>query len=120
MFYGIYCRFMVMHISFGMIIIFPGNMSLNIPESLKKYCILAEDDTIIDMFKCPVPGCNFATRLGPGAVRMHVLIKADPMSKTRYSADHEEYWKEFESDLSMDNVRVLANIPHRLTSYRKP
>ena len=111
---------MVTHISLVVIIMFTGKMSLNIPEKLIKYCILAEDDTIIDLFKCPVPGCNFATRLGPGAVRMHVLIKADPMSKTRYSSDHEEYWKEYESELSMDNVRVLANIPHRLTSYRKP
>ena len=109
-----------MHISFVVIMIFKGQMSLNIPESLKKYCILAEEDTIIDWFKCPVPGCDYTTRLGPGAVRMHVLIKADPMSKTRYSPDHEEYWKEFESDLSMDNVRVLSNIPHRLTSYRNP
>ena len=100
--------------------IFKGKMSLNIPENLKKYCILAEDNTIIDWFKCPVPGCDYTTRLGPGAVRMHVLIKADPLSSQRYCTDHEEYFKEYESDLSMDTVRVLANIPHRLISYRKP
>ena len=54
-------------------------MSLNIPENLKKYFSLSEDGAIIDRFKCPVPGCDYTTRLGPGAVRMHLMINADPL-----------------------------------------
>ena len=100
--------------------IFKGKMSLNIPEVLKKYCIVSADDTIIDRYKCPVAGCDYSTRLGPGAVRMHILMKADPMNETRYDPDHEVYWKQFASELSMDNIRVLANIPHRPTSYKRP
>lgn len=107
------------HISLVLIMIFKGNMNLNIPEDLKKYVILAEDGTIIDYFKCPVPGCEYTTRLGPGAVRMHILIKADPLSTTRYDKDHEEYFKQNESELSPETVRELAKIPYRLVSYRK-
>jgi hypothetical protein len=95
-------------------------MSLNIPENLKKYCLISTDGTIIDRFKCPVHDCSFTTRLGPGAVRMHVLLKTDPLNESRYSPEHEAYWRENESELSMDNVRILVNIPHRPTSYRKP
>jgi hypothetical protein len=94
-------------------------MSLNIPEQLKKYCIVSTDGTIIDRFKCPVPGCEFKTRLGPGAVRMHILIKADPRSDTRYSPEHEEYFKQYESELTLDTVRDLAKIPYRPVSYKK-
>ncbi len=98
---------------------FTGKMSLNIPEHLKKYVIISQDGTIIDKFKCPVPGCNYTTRLGPGAVRMHLLIKADPLSKTRYSSEHEEYFKKHMSELSPETVSALAKIPYRLVSYKK-
>ena len=98
---------------------FTGKMSLDIPEHLEKYVILSQDGTIIDKFKCPVPGCDFTTRLGPGAVRMHILIKADPLSKTRYSAEHEAYFMAHESELSTDMVRSLAKNPYRLVSYKK-
>ena len=99
--------------------IFTGKMSLNIPENLRKYCLIAEDGTIIDRFKCPVPGCTFSTRLGPGAVRMHLLLKADPLHENRYSPDHESYWRAHESELTLDNIRVLAHIPYRPVSYKK-
>jgi hypothetical protein len=108
-----------MHIWVSVIMIFKGNMSLNIPDHLKKYCSLSEDATIIDRFKCPVPGCSYSTRLGPGAVRMHILIKADPQNESRYSSEHEEYFKENEPELSMDNIRILSNIPYRPISYKK-
>ena len=99
--------------------VFTGKMSLNIPENLRKYCIVSEDGSIIDKFKCPVPGCTFTTRLGPGAVRMHVLLKSDPLNESRYCPDHEAYWREFESDFSIDTVRALAHIPYRPVSYKK-
>jgi len=86
---------------------------------LRKYCILSEDETIIDRFRCPVPGCTFTTRLGPGAVRMHLLIKADPSSKTRYCSKHEAYLKEHESELTLNTIRVLSKIPYRPVAYKK-
>ena len=107
-----------MHISFELIITFKGKMSLNIPENLRKYCLLSEDASIIDKFKCPVPGCTFSTRLGPGAVRMHVLLKADPLHESRYCPEHEAYFRANESELSMDTVRALAHLPYRAVSYR--
>jgi hypothetical protein len=94
-------------------------MSFNIPENLKKYCSLSENGTIIDRFKCPVPGCNFTTRLGPGAIRMHIMINSDPIHETRYSSDHEEFFRNHESDMSLENIRTLANIPFRPVSYKK-
>jgi hypothetical protein len=94
-------------------------MSINIPEKLKKYVKLAQDGTLIDQFKCPVPGCDYTTRLGPGAVRMHILINADPMSGNRYNPDHENYLRANESELSLDLVRELANFPYRSISYKK-
>ena len=99
--------------------VFTGKMSLNIPEDLRKYCIVAEDGTIIDRFKCPVPGCTFTTRLGPGAVRMHLMLTADPLHESRYSSDHEAYWRLNESEFSIDMVRTLAHIPFRPVSYKK-
>lgn len=95
-------------------------MSINIPEKLKKYITLSEDGSIIDRFRCPVPGCDYSTRLGPGAIRMHILINADPLSENRYCPEHETYLREHESELTIDDVRVLAEIPHRHVSYRKP
>ncbi|HDJ22137.1 MAG: hypothetical protein DRI93_06390 [Aquificota bacterium] len=95
-------------------------MGLEIPEQLRKYCILAEDGSVIDRFRCPVPGCDYTTRLGPGAVRMHIMIKADPKVETRYCEKHQKYWMENESELTLDNIRILANLPHRSISYRKP
>lgn len=94
-------------------------MTLQIPENLKKYCSLAEGEDIIDRFVCPVEGCDFNTRLGPGAIRMHMLIKSDPMAVT-YEAGHEEFFKAHLDELTVDSVKGLARIPYRTVSYRKP
>lgn len=73
----------------------------------------------IDRFKCPVPRCDFTTRLGPGAVRMHLMINADPLRETRYSTDHETFFRNHESEMSLDNIRTLANIPFRPVTYTR-
>ena len=99
--------------------IFTGKMSLNIPEKLKKYCTLSDDGTIIDRFTCPVPGCTYNTRLGPGAIRMHLMLKSDPLYESRYDPVHEEYFKEHESELTLDSIRLLAKIPYKTVSSRK-
>ncbi len=93
-------------------------MTLQIPENLKKYCSLAEGEDIIDRFVCPVEGCDFNTRLGPGAIRMHMLIKSDPMAVT-YVPDHEDFLKTHLDELTISSVKNLARIPYRLISYRK-
>jgi hypothetical protein len=97
---------------------FTGKMSLNIPENLKKYCSLSVDGTIIDRFKCPVPDCTFTTRLGPGAIRMHLLLKSDPLYESRYDPLHEAYFKEHENELTIDNIRVLSKFLFRDVSSR--
>ncbi len=89
-------------------------MATQIPEKLRKYCSLAEGEDIIDRFVCPV--CDFSTRLGPGAIRMHVLMKSDPLTKV-YEAGHEEFYKENRSDLTIDSIKELAVIPFRAVTY---
>ena len=91
-------------------------MTALIPENLKKYCSLAEGEDIIDRFVCPV--CDFSTRLGPGAIRMHLLMKADPLSKV-YEVGHEEFYKANQMDITIDAVKKLAEIPYRTITYTK-
>ncbi len=82
-------------------------MSLNIPEHLRAYVTLTEEEDMINRFKCPV--CSFRTRLGPGALRMHLLLKSDPKVETQYDAAHEEYMKGIE--FTLDTVKELAQFP---------
>ena len=82
-------------------------MSLNIPEYLRVYVTLTEEGDMINRFKCPV--CSFRTRLGPGDLRMHLLLKSDPMVETQYDSAHEEYMKGIE--FSLDTVKELAVYP---------
>ncbi|MCW4050585.1 MAG: hypothetical protein NWE89_12715 [Candidatus Bathyarchaeota archaeon] len=85
-------------------------MSLNIPDQFKKYIILTPHGDNIDRFKCPVPGCEFTTRLGPGALRMHLIMKADPNMESRYDIQHKTYYEE-NSELDSEMVKALAVIP---------
>ncbi|MBD3205750.1 hypothetical protein GF319_05320 [Candidatus Bathyarchaeota archaeon] len=87
-------------------------MTLKIPANLQKYVVLSEEGDIVDRFKCPIEGCKFTTRLGPGAVRMHILIKADPKVEGRYDKQHEEFAKNAEI-LDMDYVKTLAEFPRK-------
>jgi len=89
-------------------------MATQIPEKLRKYCSLAEGEDIIDRFVCPV--CDFSTRLGPGAIRMHMLMKSDPLAKV-YEAGHEEFYKANRSDLTIDSIKELSVIPYRAITY---
>ncbi len=82
-------------------------MSLYIPEYLRVYVTLTEEGDMINRFKCPV--CSFRTRLGPGALRMHLILKSDPKVETQYDRAHEEYMKT--TDFSLDTVKELAVFP---------
>lgn len=92
-------------------ILMGGLVSLEIRADLLKYCILDEKGEHIDRFACPVEGCNYTTRLGPGAMRMHIIIKADPKYEERYDPQHEQYYREHQGELNLEAVRYLANIP---------
>lgn len=97
--------------------IFNGEkMVIQIPENLRKYCSLAEGEDIVDRFVCPV--CDFSTRLGPGAIRMHMIMKSDPLA-TVYEAGHEEFYKANHTDLTIDSIKELAAIPYRTVTYNK-
>lgn len=91
-------------------------MAVNIPDHLKKYCSVLDGEDVIDRFVCPV--CDFATRLGPGAIRMHMLMKSDPLAKV-YEADHEEFFKSNHSDLTLDAIKGLSVIPYRSVTYEQ-
>jgi hypothetical protein len=84
-------------------------MTLEIPENLLKYVTLTQTGDRIERFKCPV--CSFTTKLGPGALRMHLLLKADQKNETRYDKAHESYYKEYQREIGLDSVRILASMP---------
>ena len=84
-------------------------MTLEIPENLLKYVILTNTGDMIERFKCPV--CSFTTKLGPGALRMHLMLKADPKNESRHDQAHESYYREHQREIGLDSVRILASIP---------
>lgn len=86
-------------------------MALEIPVDLQKYCILTENKDCIDKFVCPVEGCGYTTRLGAGAIRMHLILKSDPTCEARYCKDHELYYKSHGDELGLEEVRMLAAFP---------
>ena len=45
-----------------------------IDERFMRYIEINEEKKRIESYKCPVPGCDYKTRQGPGAVRMHTII----------------------------------------------
>ena len=46
----------------------------NIDKRFIPYIELNQELQRIESYKCPVPGCGFQTKQGPGAVRMHTLL----------------------------------------------
>jgi hypothetical protein len=86
-------------------------MSLEIRDPLMKYVRLTEDGRYIERFACPVEGCEFTTKLGPGALRMHMLLRADSTKESRYCSDHEQYFRAFQDELGLDVVRYLSSLP---------
>ncbi len=80
---------------------------LNVPTHLREYVALTENEDKINQFKCPV--CGFRTQLGPGALRMHLLLKSDPKVESRYDPAHEEYMRT--TEFTIDTVRELAKFP---------
>ncbi len=86
-------------------------MTLEIQANLMKYCQLSDDGSCVERFVCPVEGCDFTTRLGPGALRMHLLIKSDPEVGGRYCEAHDRFCRAHAGELGLDVVRYLSNLP---------
>jgi hypothetical protein len=107
-----------------------NTVAINIGDIDKRfmpYIELNQELQRIESYKCPVPGCGFQTKQGPGAVRMHtVLCTSKSLGKdekgeflwaqTGVSADnpdgcdreaHLEYYKEH-AVLSLEDVMMLS------------
>jgi len=85
---------------------------INIPQELHKYVVLTPSGDQVDRFKCPVQGCDYSTRLGPGALRMHMILKADPKVPSRHDAQHEEYFKQG-LVIDKEQVKILGEAPRK-------
>ena len=87
------------------------HMSLEIRDPLRKYVRLTLDEHHVERFACPVEGCGFTTKLGPGALRMHLLLKADPTKESRYCSSHEEYCRAHQEELGLETIQYLSGLP---------
>jgi hypothetical protein len=91
-------------------------METEIDPRYKRFYLLDNQRGSISLFTCPVEGCNFQTDQGPGALRMHMIISADPNCKGRHCKEHEKYVVEHPETRSQDWVHYLAKFPSRLHS----
>ena len=109
----------------------------NLDKRFLPYIELNEELKRIESYKCPVPGCGFQTKQGPGAVRMHsILCSTKSLMKdesgeylwaqTGKSSDnqegfdreaHIEYFKEHDV-LTLMDVKELARTDTRSYSER--
>ena len=72
------------------------------------YIEINEELKRIESYKCPVPGCDFQTKQGPGAVRMHTLICT---SKSLMKDESGEYlWAQ--TGVSRDNPEGFDRQAH--------
>ena len=86
-------------------------MPIELSEELRKYVELTGDGEAIAAFVCPVEGCGYRTGLGPGALRMHMLMSGDPEAPTRYDEAHGLYLKEHGRLELKTDVPLLAALP---------
>ena len=49
--------------------------------------------------------------LSPGALRMHLLLKADPTKESRYCSSHEECCRAYQEELGLEAIRYLSSLP---------
>jgi hypothetical protein len=93
-----------------------NEMTIEIDAKYKQYYLLDKKKGSIDQFVCPVEGCGFQTDQGPGALRMHMVISADPNCKGRHCKKHEEFVREHPETVSLQWVHYLAKFPSKLHS----
>ena len=86
----------------------------DIDPRFAKYVSISDDYSMIEQFTCPVEECGFRTDHGPGALRIHMLITADPNIKGRYNPQHEAFMKANPGEMTLEGVRYLAQFPSSL------
>ncbi len=79
-----------------------------------KYVSISDDYSMIEQFTCPVEGCDFRSDQGPGSLRMHMVIAADPNMKGRYCPQHQAFMNANPGEMTLDGVRYLARFPSSL------
>jgi len=109
----------------------------NIDAKFMPYIEINEELKRIESYKCPVSGCGYQTKQGPGAVRMHtILVECKSLLKdesgeylwaqTGVSSDnpegfdrqaHIDYFKEHDT-LTLPDVMELARTDTRPYSER--
>lgn len=109
----------------------------DIEKKFMPYIEINEELKRIESYKCPVPGCGFQTKQGPGSVRMHTLLATAKSlmkdefgdylwAQTGVSSDnpegfdrnaHFDYFKEHEV-LTLKDVMELARTDTRPYSER--
>ncbi len=87
---------------------------MEIDERYKRYYLLDKQRGSISLFTCPVEGCGFQTDQGPGALRMHMVIKADPKFVGRHCKKHEAFVAAHPETQLQDWVQYLAKFPSAL------
>jgi hypothetical protein len=87
---------------------------MEIDSKYNRYYLLDKEHGHISLFTCPIEGCGFQTDQGPGALRMHMIIKADPGCKGQFCKEHEQYVAAHPDIRSQDWVRYLAKFPSTL------
>jgi hypothetical protein len=109
----------------------------NIDERFMRYLEINEEKKRIESYVCPVPGCGFNSKQGPGAVRMHTLLVGSKSlqkdesgeylwAQTGVSSDnpegfdrqaHLDYFEE-NNALTLEDVKELARTDTRSYSER--
>lgn len=94
----------------------------NIDKRFLPYIELNQELKRIESYKCPVSGCSFQTKQGPGAVRMHTLIRTQNIvsSDDPEGIDHKAHLEYFKKNdfLTLENVKMLARTDTRSYSER--
>jgi hypothetical protein len=89
-------------------------MTLEIDPQYRKMYLLDKKKGSISLFTCPVEGCGWQTDQGPGALRMHILLKGDPKCEGRFCKEHKEYVEAHPETMKRDWVQYLASFPSAL------
>lgn len=84
-------------------------MAITISKNLEKYVSFTESGQLVERFVCPI--CKFSTRLGPGALRMHIILRADPIGRHSHDKEHEEFLRKNSGELTLDSIKTLSMMP---------
>lgn len=94
----------------------------NIDKRFLPYIELNQELKRIESYKCPVPGCSFQTKQGPGAVRMHTIMRNQDVvsSDDPEGLDHKAHIEYFKKNkvLTLEDIKMLARTDTRQYSEK--